>query len=265
MRPLLKSAGGRGLHLTGAVSDFALAAALPAFERAGVEFIPDRVGRFGFACGMNMNMVRGTREVEPGRGEPIVGPWTGGPEALPRPAGRALLGRDGIACRGRGFGGIGARPPWPAPMSSWRRRRSRIVTWTAGAAAAAVLAIGVLVGVAGHYPTSVPTPPQASVSVQPMAQVGTNRLASTVSLSSQQWGTFISMNCVCLAPLNAHHDTLAMVVVGRDGSHTRMATWVANPGHTATPAGSISTPVDQIASVQVVSADDGQVLLERSL
>ncbi len=148
---------------------------------------------------------------------------------------------------------------------NWRRRRSRIVTWTAGVAAAAVLAVGVFAGGAGHSPTSVPTPPQASVSVQPMAQVGTTRLASTVSLSSQQWGTFISRNCVCLAPLNAHHDTLAMVVVGRDGSHTRMATWVANPGHTATPAGSISTPADQIASVQVVSADDGQVLLERSL
>jgi anti-sigma factor RsiW len=148
---------------------------------------------------------------------------------------------------------------------SWRRRRNRIVTWTAGAAAAAVLAIGVLVGVAGHYPTSVSTPPQASVSVQPMAQVATNRLASTVSLSSQQWGTFISMNCVCLAPLNADHDRLAMVVVGRDGTQTRLATWVANPGHTATPAGSISTPVDQIASVQVVSADSGEVLLERSL
>jgi hypothetical protein len=139
------------------------------------------------------------------------------------------------------------------------------VTWTAGAAAAAVLAIGVLVGVACHRLISVPTPPQASGSVQPMAQVGTNELASTVSLSSRQWGTFISMNCVCLAPLNAHHDTLAMVVVGRDGSHTRMATWVANPGHTATPAGSNSTPVDQIASVQVISADDGRVLLERSL
>jgi anti-sigma factor RsiW len=148
---------------------------------------------------------------------------------------------------------------------SWWRHRSRVVTWTAGAAAAAVLAIGVLVGVAGHYPTSVPTPPQASVAVQPMAQIGTNRLASTVSLSSQQWGTFISMNCVCLAPLNAPHDTLAMVVVGSDGSHTRIAMWVANPGHTATPAGSISTPVDQITSVQVVSADGGQVLLERSL
>jgi hypothetical protein len=44
-----------------------------------------------------------------------------------------------------------------------------------------------------------------------------------------------------------------------------METSVANPGHTATPAGSISTPVDQIASVQVVSADDRQVLLERPL
>jgi anti-sigma factor RsiW len=150
-------------------------------------------------------------------------------------------------------------------MVSWRQRRSRTVTWTAGAAAAAVLAIGVSVGVGGHDLTPVPAPPRASVSVQPMAQVGTNELASTVSLSSRQWGTFISMNCVCLASPNAHHDTLAMVVVGRDGSHTRMATWVASPGHTATPAGSIVTPVDQIASVQVISAEHGQVLLERSL
>ena len=148
---------------------------------------------------------------------------------------------------------------------SWRRRRSGAVTWTAGAAAAAVLAIGVFVGVAGHSVTPPPTPPQASVSVQPMAQVGTKSLASTVSVSRQQWGTSISMNCVCLAPLNAHHDTLAMVVVGRDGSHTRMATWTANPGHTASPAGSISMPADQIASVQVVSAADGALLLERSL
>jgi anti-sigma factor RsiW len=145
----------------------------------------------------------------------------------------------------------------------WRRRRSRIAAWTAGTVAAAVLTTGVLVGVAGGSPASLPTP--ASVSAQPMAQVGTSSLTSTVSVSGERWGTSISMNCVCLAPLSAHHDTLAMVAVARDGSRTRMATWAANPGHAATPTGSISTPVDQIVSVQVISADDGRVLLERPL
>jgi anti-sigma factor RsiW len=144
-----------------------------------------------------------------------------------------------------------------------RRRRTRLMTWSTGAVAAAVLTIGVFVAVPGHSPTS--APPQASVSALPMAQVGTHALASSVSFSSQRWGTFIDLNCVCLAPVYAHHDRLAMVVVGRDGTHTQLATWVAEPGHTATPAGSISTPVDQIATVQVVSADNGSVLLERSL
>jgi anti-sigma factor RsiW len=149
-----------------------------------------------------------------------------------------------------------------------RRRRSRLMTWTATAAAAAVLVIGVFIGVKDHSLTglsTLSTPPQASASVLPMAQVGTAALASTVSVNSQHWGTYIDLKCVCLAPVNSHHDTLAMVVVRRDGSHTRLATWVAEPGHTATPAGSIATPVDQIAAVQVVLAENDRVLLERSL
>ncbi|WP_406817020.1 anti-sigma factor family protein [Mycobacterium sp. M23085] len=144
----------------------------------------------------------------------------------------------------------------------WRRRRTRVVTWVASTAAAAVLAIGVLLGLQGWSSTPAQ---QVSASAEPMAQVSTSLLTSTVAVSSQHWGTSINLNCVCLAPLNAHHDTLAMVVVGRDGSQTRLATWVAVPGHTATPAGAISTPLDQIAAVQVVAADSGQVLLQRSL
>ncbi len=142
----------------------------------------------------------------------------------------------------------------------WRRRRTRL-TWLASAAAAVVLGIGVLVGVNSYVGMHF----QPTTSAQPMAQVGTKQLTSTISLSSEHWGTFINLRCYCLAPPDAPHDTLAMVVVGRDGSQTRLATWVAEPGRTATPAGSISTPMDQIASVQVVSADNGQVLLERSL
>lgn len=144
-----------------------------------------------------------------------------------------------------------------------RRRRTRVLAWTASAAAAVVLTVGVLVGVHGTFPTS--SPPQAAVSALPMDQVGTTLLASTVSLSGQQWGTYIALKFVCLAPPDAHHDTVALVVVGRDGSQTRLATWVAIPGHTATPAGSISTPVNQIAAVQVVLADNGHVMLQRSI
>ncbi len=143
----------------------------------------------------------------------------------------------------------------------WRRRRTRVATWMA--AAAVLLGVGVFVGVE-QFSTQ-PAAPQVAASSEQMAQVGTTLLTSTVQLNRQHWGTAINLNCVCLAPLTAHHDTLAMVVVGRDGSQTRLATWVAVPGHTATPAASISTPVDQIAAVQVVSADNGQVLLQRSL
>lgn len=144
----------------------------------------------------------------------------------------------------------------------WRRHRTRLTTWMA-AAAAALLAIAVFVGFHSHFAAS--SPPQASVSALQMAQVGTKLLTSTVWVTPERWGTSIKMRSDCLAPLDAPHDRLAMVVVGRDRSQTRLATWVAEPGHTATPAGSISTAADQIAAIQVVYADTGQVLLERSL
>ncbi len=148
----------------------------------------------------------------------------------------------------------------------WQRRRSRLITWATSAAAAAVLAVAVFVGVHGHLSTpATPAPPQAALSTQTMDQVGTTALASTFSLVSQGWGTYIDMKCVCLAPITARHDRLAMVVVGRDGSRTQLATWTAEPGHTAMPAGSISTPTNQIAAVQVVLAENDKVLLQRSL
>jgi anti-sigma factor RsiW len=184
------------------------------------------------------------------------------------PALLSQLDRAEVAAIGES-GSAGATPSTtpemlPALLATvrWRRRRTYLVTWAASAVAAAVIGIGVLIGIQGHSPASLQ---QVAVTAQPMAQVGTSLLTSTVSLSSRNWGTFIDLRCVCLAPPNAHHDTLAMMVVGRDGSKTRLATWVAEPGHTATPAGSVSTPVDQIAAVQVVAADSGQVLLERSL
>jgi Cu+-exporting ATPase len=43
--------------------DFGVTRTLPAFETTAVEFVPDKAGRFGFVCGMNM--VHGTLVVDP--------------------------------------------------------------------------------------------------------------------------------------------------------------------------------------------------------
>jgi anti-sigma factor RsiW len=151
---------------------------------------------------------------------------------------------------------------------SRRRRNSRLVTWTVAAAAAAVLVIGVLVGV---QPRST-TPLQAEAPALAMTPVAPTELAATVTITGQGWGTHIDMNCTygagpsTAAPDgNEHGDKLAMVVVGRDGSHDRLATWMALKGAIATPGGSTAMPIDQIATVQIISADTGNVLLQRSL
>ncbi len=53
----------------------------------------------------------------------------------------------------------------------WRRRRTRLITWTVATAVAVVLTIAVVVGIQGSFPTS--PPPQTTVSALPMAHVGT--------------------------------------------------------------------------------------------
>src|ERR1700758_5218652 len=72
----------------------------------------------------------------------------------------------------------------------FRRRRSRVATWVASSAAAAVLGVGVLVGAQGYL--SAPAQ-QVAASSQQMAQVGTTMLASTVQLVGEHWGTSINL------------------------------------------------------------------------
>jgi len=56
-----------------------------------------------------------------------------------------------------------------------------------------------------------------------------------------------------------------MVVVGRDGSRTQVATWLGLSGATALPSANTPMQKDEIAAVQMVSSDNGRVLLEKRL
>jgi Putative zinc-finger len=192
------------------------------------------------------------------------------------PALLAQLTRDDVAAIDED--GSSAPPPLSRePLTSLlprvgRRRRSHLLAWMVAAAAAAVLVIGALVAVQSSPAAPVPAAPQANASAMTMTRVAPAPLNSTVTLSSHGWGTRIEMNCTSgrWAPTSGHDDIapgdkLAMVVVGRNGVHSQLATWVALAGVTATPGGSTSMPIDQIAAVQVVTADTGDVLLQRSL
>jgi anti-sigma-K factor RskA len=154
---------------------------------------------------------------------------------------------------------------------TWRRRRSRVLTWAVAAAAAAVLVVGVFVAWRSNPAIPSQEPPRASASALVMTPVATaSELSATITLSSHRWGTQIEMTCTYgpeskTADSDETGDKLAMVVVGRDGSQTQLATWVALAGVSASPMGSTSMTLDQIAAVQVVSVDNGKVLLRRTL
>jgi hypothetical protein len=159
---------------------------------------------------------------------------------------------------------------------SWRDRRRRRLSWTMAAAAAAAAAVVIAVLVATHPGSPLPraaqpvTSPSTSPSTLTMTRVAPNSIDATVSLISQGSGTRIEM--ICTYPKESEgsdqHDNdvdkLAMVVVGRDGSHAQLTTWMAPPGVTVRPVGLTPMRMDQIAAVQIVS-NDGDVLLQRNV
>jgi Putative zinc-finger len=175
-----------------------------------------------------------------------------------------------------GDGGSDAPPP-RVLMSllatvSRRRRNARLATWAVAAAAAVVTVIGVLAGVQFHSVAPASVPPRTDASAVTMTPVAPTELTATVAVTAQRWGTQIDMNCTYPAEAGTSAPDgdeppakLAVVVVGRDGNHDRLATWMAVKGVRATPDGSTSMPIDQIATVEIVSADTGDVLLQRTL
>jgi putative zinc finger protein len=155
---------------------------------------------------------------------------------------------------------------------SRRRRNARLATWAVAAAAAVVTVIGVLAGVQFHSGSPASVLPRSDTSAVAMTPVAPTELTATVAMTAQGWGTQIDMNCTYPAEAGTSAPDgdeppakLAMVVVARDGNHERLATWMAVKGVRATPEGSTSMPIDQIAAVEIVSADTGNVLLQRTL
>lgn len=147
-----------------------------------------------------------------------------------------------------------------------RRRHTRWLTSAAVGLAAALLAVGVVVAVRPDVFGLQQGTPQAAPSME-MNKVNQTPIAASITMSSFTWGTRIDMACSYgdWGQRGAQPQNLGMVVVGKDGRRDQIATWLGLSGATALPSGNTPMPMNEIAAVQLVSADDGKVLLERNL
>jgi hypothetical protein len=152
---------------------------------------------------------------------------------------------------------------------SWRRRRSRWLTSAAVGLAAALLAVGLVIAVHPGLVGLRTGAEQSTAQELPMDKVvESTPFSATIALSSFAWGTRIDMACTYgqwSGGGGPPPSNLGMVVVGRDGSHTQIATWLGLSGATALPSGNTPVPQSEIAAVQLISVDTGKVLLQRQL
>ena len=148
----------------------------------------------------------------------------------------------------------------------WRRRRTRRLSVITLAAAAAVLAIALAVGILpGIRGQGGDQPMASSVTMSKVAQTPIN---AAVTLTGFGWGTRIDMVCTYgdyASRGQATTENLSMVLLGHNGTQSEIATWVGVNGATALPSGNTTMQKDEIKSVQLVDTDTRAVLLQSDL
>jgi hypothetical protein len=149
----------------------------------------------------------------------------------------------------------------------WRRRRSRWLTSAAVGLAAALLAVGMVIAIRPQILGLETYTPQETAQGLDMTKVSATPINASITMTGFGWGTRIDMACTYgdWGQSGSPPQNLGMVVVGRDGSHTQVATWLGLSGGTALPSATTPMPKDEIAAVQLVSPDSGKILLEKRL
>ena len=145
------------------------------------------------------------------------------------------------------------------------------IRWLTSAAvgvAAALLAVGLVIAIRPEILGLATYTPQEAAQGLDMTKVSETPINASITLTGFGWGTRIDMACSYGdwgQSGNTQPQNLGMVVVGHDGSHTEVARWLGLSGATALPSATTPMPKDQIAAVQLVTPDDGKVLLEKHL
>jgi hypothetical protein len=154
----------------------------------------------------------------------------------------------------------------PALVREVRRAQVRRRWLTGAVAAAVVLAVGAgTVGVVHSLDDDHPAVASIGAPAQDMTQVGQDTVSGTIALTSVGWGTRLDLTCSYTVPPSEYGEktgpTYTMVIRSVDGKVEQVASWRGLPGKTMTLEGATAWLRDDIASVEVRSAD-GQPVLE---
>ena len=147
----------------------------------------------------------------------------------------------------------------------WRRRRTRRLSVITLAAAAAVLAVALVVGICpASAARAATTEPMASAVT--MSKVAQTPINAAVTLDGFRLGhpDRHGLHLRRLREPRSGDDarTCRWSVVGHNGTQSEIATWVGVNGATALPSGNTTLQKDQIKSVQLVDTDTRAVLLQ---
>lgn len=152
----------------------------------------------------------------------------------------------------------------PALVGEARRSQRRRTTVMVGLAAAAALVVAGGSVVALNVLDDDPAPTAAAPPTapgEPMTTVGSASVTGTLALTSVAWGTRLDLVCT-YAPGHdsAYGATYSMVVHTLDGRVEQVATWKGLAGKTMRLPGATSATLDDITSVEVLTADGDPVL-----
>lgn len=143
-------------------------------------------------------------------------------------------------------------------LAARRRRR----TWWAGAVAAAAALVVVVVIAVTIVADSVRG--RDVVALEAVADVP---LSASVELSEVAWGTRLELECrYDRTPTgSAKSWTYTLYVTSRDGASSEVSSWRASPGTTARLAAATALDSDEIAALEIRSADGDTVLMRTEL
>jgi hypothetical protein len=138
-------------------------------------------------------------------------------------------------------------------------RRRRRTWWAGGLAAAAVIVVAIVIAVTALRPI---VGDRETIALDPVVDVP---LTASVQLTDVAWGTRLDLECRYEAAGSGDGWPYALYVTAVDGTVSEVSSWRAYAGTTARLTAGTALDAEDIAALEIRSADGDTVLMRSEL